>query len=130
VDHASKPAQQIVCETLSQKYPTPKKMAGGVAQGVGPEFKLQYHKKKKKKTTKVNQDCPTVATEVFGGERKGRRDSLKRQDTPSFSNSRPEPSYSLSPPYSVTLTLSLIDSSVSTRAIKLAIFTMQVLCGT
>jgi hypothetical protein len=25
-----------------------KKRAGGVAQGVGPEFKPQYHKKKKK----------------------------------------------------------------------------------
>jgi hypothetical protein len=27
----------------------PKKKAGGVAQGVGPEFKLQYQQKKKKK---------------------------------------------------------------------------------
>jgi hypothetical protein len=26
-----------------------KKRAGGVAQGKGPEFKAQYHKKKKKK---------------------------------------------------------------------------------
>jgi hypothetical protein len=26
-----------------------KKRAGGVAQGIGPEFKLQCHKKKKKK---------------------------------------------------------------------------------
>jgi hypothetical protein len=33
---------QIVHETLSQKR------AGGVAQGAGPEFKPQYHKKKKK----------------------------------------------------------------------------------
>jgi hypothetical protein len=34
---------QIVHKTLSQKYPTHKKdRAGGVAQGVGPEFKLQY----------------------------------------------------------------------------------------
>jgi hypothetical protein len=38
--------EQIVPETLSQKYPTQKR-AGGVAQGVGPEFKPQYHKKKK-----------------------------------------------------------------------------------
>jgi hypothetical protein len=30
----SKPARQIVCKTPSQKR------AGGVAQGVGPEFKL------------------------------------------------------------------------------------------
>jgi hypothetical protein len=28
-----------------------KKRTGGVAQGVGPEFKPQYHQKKKKKVT-------------------------------------------------------------------------------
>jgi hypothetical protein len=39
---------QIVHKTLSQKYPT-QKSAGGVAQGVGLEFKLQYCKKKKEK---------------------------------------------------------------------------------
>jgi hypothetical protein len=38
--------RQIVCETLSQKNSSPKR-ADGVAQGVGPEFKLLYHKKKK-----------------------------------------------------------------------------------
>jgi hypothetical protein len=38
---------QIVHETLSQKSPSQKR-AGGVAQGEGPEFKPQYHKKKKK----------------------------------------------------------------------------------
>jgi hypothetical protein len=37
--------RQIVWVTLSQKYPTQKK-DGGVAQGVGPEFKSQYHQKK------------------------------------------------------------------------------------
>jgi hypothetical protein len=36
---------QIVCETLSQKKQNHKKRAGGVAQGVGPEFKPQYHNK-------------------------------------------------------------------------------------
>jgi hypothetical protein len=36
---------QIVLETLSQKNPSQKK-AGGVAQGIGPEFKSQYRKKK------------------------------------------------------------------------------------
>jgi hypothetical protein len=36
---------QIVHETLSQKNPSEKR-AGGVAQGVVPEFKPQYHKKK------------------------------------------------------------------------------------
>jgi hypothetical protein len=29
-------------------------MAGGVAQDVGPEFKPQFHKKKKKKSAKIN----------------------------------------------------------------------------
>jgi hypothetical protein len=48
-DRSSKPAPQIVRETLSQKNPSHKR-AGGVAQGVGPEFKPQYHKKKKKKS--------------------------------------------------------------------------------
>jgi hypothetical protein len=37
---------QIVQETPSQKKTITKK-AGGVAQGIGLEFKLQYHKKKK-----------------------------------------------------------------------------------
>jgi hypothetical protein len=37
--------KQIVRETLSQKCPTQKRV-GGVAQGEGPEFKAQYHKKK------------------------------------------------------------------------------------
>jgi hypothetical protein len=39
---------QIVHETLSQKHPSQRR-AGGVAQGVAPEFKPQYQKKKKKK---------------------------------------------------------------------------------
>jgi hypothetical protein len=47
-----KPARQIVHKTLSQKKPITKR-AGGVAQGVGPEFKPQYPpcptKKKKRK---------------------------------------------------------------------------------
>jgi hypothetical protein len=38
--------RQIVQETLSRKNPS-QKSAGGVAQAVGPEFKPQYHKKKK-----------------------------------------------------------------------------------
>jgi hypothetical protein len=38
---------QIVCESLSQKKKKiTKKGAGGVAQGVGPEFKPQYSRKK------------------------------------------------------------------------------------
>jgi acyl-CoA synthetase (AMP-forming)/AMP-acid ligase II len=39
--------RQIVCETLSRKNLSQNR-AGGVAQGVGPEFKPQYYKKKKK----------------------------------------------------------------------------------
>jgi coenzyme F420-reducing hydrogenase beta subunit len=39
---------QIVHETLSQKYLSQKR-ASRVAQGVGPEFKLPYHKEKKQK---------------------------------------------------------------------------------
>jgi hypothetical protein len=38
--------RQIVLETVSQKNPSQKR-AGGVAQGLGPEFKPQYCKKKK-----------------------------------------------------------------------------------
>jgi hypothetical protein len=40
---------QIVHETLSQKSPSQKKKSwwSGMAQGVGPEFKPQYHKKEK-----------------------------------------------------------------------------------
>jgi hypothetical protein len=38
--------RQIVCETLSCKKPFTKRPVG-VAQGVGPEFKPQYGKKKK-----------------------------------------------------------------------------------
>jgi hypothetical protein len=37
---------QIVLETLCGNNPS-QKSSGGVAQGVGPEFKSQYHKKKK-----------------------------------------------------------------------------------
>jgi hypothetical protein len=42
---------QIVCETLSRKKPSQKR-AGGVAQGVGPEFKPQYHQKKRRRKRK------------------------------------------------------------------------------
>jgi hypothetical protein len=40
--------RQVVHEILSPKTPSQKR-AGGVDQGVGPEFKPQYRKKKKKK---------------------------------------------------------------------------------
>jgi hypothetical protein len=45
--------RQIVHETLSQKYPSQKR-TGGVAQVVGPEFKPQYLKKKKRCTLKIS----------------------------------------------------------------------------
>jgi hypothetical protein len=38
--------RQIVCESLSQKNKSLKR-AGEVVQGVDPEFKPQYHNKKK-----------------------------------------------------------------------------------
>jgi hypothetical protein len=38
---------KTVCETISQKNLSDKR-AGGMAQGVSPEFKPQYQKKKKK----------------------------------------------------------------------------------
>jgi hypothetical protein len=41
----NQPRQQIVFETHLEK-----KRAGGTAQGVDPECKPQYHKKKKKRT--------------------------------------------------------------------------------
>jgi hypothetical protein len=39
-------SEKIVHETLSQEKKKSQKSANGVAQGVGPEFKSQYHKKK------------------------------------------------------------------------------------
>jgi hypothetical protein len=44
--------RQIVRGTLSRKISIRKKRTGGVAQGVGPEFKIQYCKKKKKERKK------------------------------------------------------------------------------
>jgi hypothetical protein len=43
-----------------------KKRAGGVAQGVGPEFKPQYHKKKKKQPTSThsNISCSSMCSQT------------------------------------------------------------------
>jgi hypothetical protein len=41
---------QIVHETLYRKNPSQKR-AGGVAQGVGPEFNPQYHTQKQRSET-------------------------------------------------------------------------------
>jgi hypothetical protein len=43
-DHSSKPAQANSSRDPISKIPK----AGGVAQGVGPEFKTQYYKKQNK----------------------------------------------------------------------------------
>jgi hypothetical protein len=48
-DCSSKPARQIVYETLPPRNPS-QKWTGEVPQGEGPEFKLQYCKKFLKKT--------------------------------------------------------------------------------
>jgi hypothetical protein len=47
-DYGLKSAGQIVCEILSWKSPLQQR-AGGKAEGIGPEFKPQYCKKKKDK---------------------------------------------------------------------------------
>jgi hypothetical protein len=41
---------QIVCKTLSRKNHS-RNRAGGVAQGVGPEFKLQFQQQQQKIVT-------------------------------------------------------------------------------
>jgi hypothetical protein len=46
-DHSSKPTQTNSLQDPTWKKNTSQKRTGGVAQGVGPEFKLQYHKKRK-----------------------------------------------------------------------------------
>jgi hypothetical protein len=48
-DPSLKPAWvQIVCETLAGKNPSQER-ASGMIQGVGPEFKPQYHKREREK---------------------------------------------------------------------------------
>jgi hypothetical protein len=49
-DQSSKPAWANSLWDPISKNPSQKR-AGGVAQGAGPEFKLQYHKNKNKKQT-------------------------------------------------------------------------------
>jgi hypothetical protein len=52
-DHGLKHPSQIVHKTLSPKNPS-QKGVGGVAQGVGPEFKPYYCTKKKKEHGKLS----------------------------------------------------------------------------
>jgi hypothetical protein len=49
-DHSSKPAQANSSQDPIWKKIPSQERAGGVAQGVGPEFKPQYCERKKKKT--------------------------------------------------------------------------------
>jgi hypothetical protein len=46
-DLGSKPAQANSSQYPISKKAITKKRAGEVAQGIGPEFTLQYHKRKK-----------------------------------------------------------------------------------
>jgi hypothetical protein len=47
-DHGLEPARANSSQECISKKKTNTHRAGGVAQGIDPEFKLQYHKKKKK----------------------------------------------------------------------------------
>jgi hypothetical protein len=47
-DHSSKPAHANNLQNPILKKTITKKRASGVAQGIGPELKPQYHKKRKK----------------------------------------------------------------------------------
>jgi hypothetical protein len=53
--------EQIVHKTLSRKYLTHKKSADGVAQGVGPEFKLQDEEKKRFQKVLLSLLLPSLA---------------------------------------------------------------------
>jgi hypothetical protein len=64
--------RQMVREMLSRKNPS-QKGAGGVAQGVGPEFNTHTEKKKKRKAKKRLKNV--------GGMRKGNRDVELDQNT-------------------------------------------------
>jgi hypothetical protein len=46
-DRGSKPAQENSLQDSISKTPITKIKAGGLAQGVSPEFKPQFHKTKK-----------------------------------------------------------------------------------
>jgi hypothetical protein len=63
-DHSSKPARANSSRDPILKNPT-RKRADKVAQGIGPEFKPQYHKKKKERENLfmdswLQQPCPLV----------------------------------------------------------------------
>jgi hypothetical protein len=69
-DRASKPARENSFETLSQKNPSQKE-AGGVAQSVGPEFKLSLYKNKnnnKKKEARLTHEGKLYMETEWGEE--------------------------------------------------------------
>jgi hypothetical protein len=73
--------EQIVRETLSKKKKKPsQKRAGGVGQGVGPEFKPQYCKKKKRKKLQKTSSL----LHLGGFATNGRRDDLSRTEAKQF----------------------------------------------
>jgi hypothetical protein len=53
---------QIICETLSQKYPTQKNRSGGVAQGV---FKPQYCQREREREREREQVICMTYNSVF-----------------------------------------------------------------
>jgi hypothetical protein len=54
-DHSSKPARaNSSLDPILEKKKKSQNMADGVAQGVGPEFKPQYHRKKKSPNLKFH----------------------------------------------------------------------------
>jgi hypothetical protein len=65
---------KIVCKTLSQKNPSHKR-AHGVAQGVGLEFKPQYHKK----NDNLNLHMIKYQTQIRPDLREGRREMRERE---------------------------------------------------
>jgi 2-iminoacetate synthase ThiH len=56
--------RQIVLETLSRKNPS-QKSTGGVTQVVGPEFKPEYCKKKKKKKSRAGNEAMQMVLKSF-----------------------------------------------------------------
>jgi hypothetical protein len=58
-DCSSKPSWANSLKDPISKIPNTKR-AGGVAQGVGPEFKLQYHKKKKRRRRRKEKNLTNL----------------------------------------------------------------------
>jgi hypothetical protein len=63
MNHVSKPAYTNDSQDLILKTPNTKR-AGGVAQGVGPEFKPWHYKKKKLNPIKITADFSTETLKV------------------------------------------------------------------